>query len=90
MMQVVVDIPDQYFIDVSTGELADRLKLSTALLMFQSGQLSVGAACEFADIDRYAFLDACNRYNIDGVDYDPDELEEELVALRQKETDSCS
>ena len=89
-MQVVLNIPDQYFIDVSTGELADRLKLSTALLMFQTGQLSAGAACEFADIDRYAFLDACLRYNIDSVDYDPDELEEELVALKHKGTDSCS
>jgi predicted HTH domain antitoxin len=87
MMQVVVNIPDQYFIDVSTSELADRLKLSAALLMFQSGQLSAGAACEFADIDRYAFWGACKRYNIDTVNYDPDELKEDLVALTQKEAD---
>ena len=89
-MQVVVNIPDQYFLDLSVSELANRLKLSTALLMFQAGQLSTGAACEFAGVDRYAFLEACQRYNIDVMKYDPDELEADFAMLTQKEAASCS
>lgn len=88
-MQVVVNVPDQYFLDISVSELARRLKLSTALLMFQAGQLSTGAACEFAGVDRYTFLEACQQYHIDVVNYDPDELEADFVALKQGEAASC-
>ncbi len=80
-MNVVVQIPDQYLIDVSANELARRLKLSAALLMFRAGQFSAGAACEFAGVDRYAFLEACRQRRIDAVDYDPDEIETDFAAL---------
>jgi predicted HTH domain antitoxin len=88
-MQVMVNVPDQYFLDISVSELAGRLKLSTALLMFQAGQLSAGAACEFAGVDRYTFLDACQTYGIDTINYDPDELEADFAALTQREADAC-
>ncbi len=88
-MQVMVNVPDQYFLDLSVSELAGRLKLSTALLMFQTGQLSTGAACEFAGVDRYTFLEACQMYNIDVVNYDPDEVEADFVALTQGEAAAC-
>jgi len=81
-MQVVVDIPDQYFLDMTVGEFARCLKLHTALFMFQAGQLSAGAACEFADVDRYTFLAACSRHNIAVIHYD-DELEAEFRQLKR-------
>ena len=37
-MEVTVQIPDQYLLDISAGELASRLKLSAALLMFRAGK----------------------------------------------------
>jgi predicted HTH domain antitoxin len=82
-MQVVVNVPDQYFLDTTIGEIASRLKLYTALLMFQAGQLSAGAACEFAEIDRYAFLAACTRHHINVIDYDEDELEADFENLKR-------
>lgn len=88
-MQVMVNVPDQYFLDLSVSELAGRLKLSTALLMFQAGQLSTGAACEFAGVDRYTFLEACQTYHIDVVNYEPDELEADFAALTHGESTSC-
>ena len=88
-MQVVVNIPDQFLLDISVSELVQRLKLSTALLMFQAGQLSAGAACEFAEVDRYTFLEACQQHSINSVDYDPDELEAEFMALIGEEVASC-
>lgn len=89
-MEVVVDVPERYLLDVSVNEFAGRLKLSTALLMFQAGQLSAGAACEFAGVDRYNFLDACRRYNINVVDYDPDELDADFATFTQRDAASCS
>jgi predicted HTH domain antitoxin len=82
-MQVVVNIPDQYLLDTTIGEIAGRLKLYTALLMFQAGQLSAGAACEFAETDRYTFLAACKRHNIAVIDYDEDELEADFEQLKR-------
>ena len=82
-MQVVIDIPDQYLLDIPANEIEGRLKLSTALLMFQKGQLSAGAACEFADVGRYTFLAACKQHNISVIDYDEDELEADFENLKK-------
>ena len=88
-MEVTVQIPDQYLLDISAGELASKLKLSAALLMFRAGKFSAGAACEFAGVDRYTFLEACRRHRIDTVDYDPEELEADLAGLLQGDAPSC-
>ena len=55
-----------------------------ALLLFQSEQLSRGAACEFAGIDIYTFLAACKKHHIPIVNIDPNELEADLTRFRQK------
>ncbi len=88
-MQIVVTVPDQYALDFSANDMAKRLKLSAALLMFRAGKFSAGAACEFAGIDRYAFLEACRQHRIDAVDYDPDEIEADFAALIQGNAASC-
>lgn len=80
-MEVLVDLPDQYLIGESPKQMAKRLKLSAALLLFQQGQLSAGAACEMAGIDRYAFHDACRQHNIPVVSFPPEELDAELQWL---------
>lgn len=49
--------------------------------MFQSGQISAGAACELAEIDWYTFLAACKRHHIATVDYDEQELDRDLDRL---------
>ncbi len=43
-MQITLDIPDQYLIDQSPDEFGKRIKLYAALMMFQEGSLSAGAA----------------------------------------------
>lgn len=86
-MQVVVNIPDQYFLDTTTVDVAGRLKLYSALLMFQTGQLSAGAACEFAGIDRYSFMAACKRHHINVIAYDEDELDVDFKNLKESKTE---
>ncbi len=87
-MQLVLEVPEYFTIDYTTGELVDQIKLYAALLMFKSGQISAGAACEFADIDRYAFLAACKKHNVDAVDYDENELDRE-IKLNIRKSKSC-
>ncbi len=80
-MEVVLKIPDQYVINYTVPEITRYVKLYTALLMFQTGQLSAGAACELAEIDRYTFINACNRHNIAVIDYDANELGTDVERL---------
>ena len=58
-MQLTIEIPDQYLQGQNQAQTAQQIKLYAALLMFQSGQLSRGAACELAGIDIYEFFSAC-------------------------------
>jgi predicted HTH domain antitoxin len=81
-MQLHLEIPDQYAINASPEELAKRFKLYSALMMFKTGQLSAGGACELAEIDRYAFFSACEQHGIDVVGYDVDELDGDFNRLK--------
>ena len=64
-MQITLEIPDHVLLpQQDKTSLAQLFKLHTALLLFQSGQLSRGAACEFADVDIYTFLSACKQHRI--------------------------
>ena len=82
-MQITLDIPDQYLIDESPDEFGKRIKLYAALMMFQEGSLSAGAASEFAGVDRFTFITECQQYNIPLVDSAPETLGGELKDLRR-------
>ena len=90
-MQLIMNLPDQYLLDMSVGEIAAQVKPYAALFMFQAGQLSAGAACEFASVDRYAFIEACKRYRIPVIAYDEDELKRDFDELKRgfEHADDC-
>ncbi len=84
-MQLTLDIPDHCLPQKQDHhQLARQLKLHSALLLFQSGQLSRGAACEFADVDIYSFLAACKQYNISVMNVDPEDIEADLLRFEQR------
>ena len=82
-MQITLGIPEQYLIDPSPTEFGKRIKLYAALVMFQSGSMSAGAASEFAGVDRFTFIAECHKRNIPLVDFSPEELDAELEDLRK-------
>lgn len=82
-MQITVNVPEQYLVDNSPAEVGRRLKLYAALLMFQSGELSAGAAAELAEVDRFTFAVECQRRGIAMVDYPAEDLRAELESLRR-------
>jgi predicted HTH domain antitoxin len=47
--------------------------------MYRAGELSIGAACELAGVDRYTFLDFCWRQGIALKTQTPDELEADFA-----------
>lgn len=81
-MQLTLQMPDIYFVDYKKENLAKKIKLFTALMMYRSEQISAGAACEIAEIDRYSFMEECKKYNISQINYTLHDLESEIRQFR--------
>lgn len=80
-MDVTLSLPSRQFMLESPTQVAQKIKLYAAVAMYQTGELSIGAACELADVDRYWFLDFLHQHNIPLQLQTPDELEAEFQAL---------
>ena len=89
-MQVVMEIPESHLLGTSPEDLGHRLMLYAALLMYRTGELSAGAACEFADLDRHTFLSECKRLGIETLHTTTDELTAELDLLGRESGAGCS
>jgi predicted HTH domain antitoxin len=83
-MQLTLDIPDQYIQGQTQSQTAQQIKLYAALLMFQSGQLSRGAACEFAGVDIYEFFSACKQHQISAINTTEDSIEADVIRFQQR------
>jgi len=84
-MQLILDIPDKFLSSKQDGRaFADQIKLYGALLLFQSGKLSRGAACEFAGVDIYTFLAACKKHKISVINTKVDDIEADLYRFTDK------
>ena len=81
-MVITFEVPDQFLVDDSPAELARRLRLYAALLMFRSGEISAGGAAELAEVDRFTFAMECQKRDIPLVDYPAEDLSGELAGLR--------
>jgi predicted HTH domain antitoxin len=81
-MDITLEVPDQYLIDHDPVELAKHIKLYAAVLMFQSEELSAGAAADLAGVDRFTFAAECQKHGVPLVNYPVNELRAELAALR--------
>ena len=82
-MQLTIQLPDIYFVNSQPKKVAEQVRLYTALMMYRSGQVSAGAVCEIAEIDRYTFLSECKKNRIATIDYSVDELNEELGSYKK-------
>ena len=78
---VTVAIPGEIrqMLNRTTEELARDMRLYTALMLFQLGKLSSGAAAEMAGMPRVMFLDLCAEYGIPISQISSDDLRRELA-----------
>lgn len=85
-MQLTLEIPDKYLQGQNLSKTAQQIKLYAALLMFQSGQLSRGAACEFAGIDIFDFFLACKQHQINAINTSVESIEADVLRFQQRYT----
>jgi predicted HTH domain antitoxin len=77
-MQISFSLPEGQFITETPEEAAKKIRAYAALGMYQAGELSIGAASELADMDRYEFLELCKREGVALRTQSPDDLEAEF------------
>ena len=77
-MQISFSLPDNQFITESPEEATRKIRMYAALGLYQSGELSIGAASELAGVDRYTFLDFCKQEGVTLHTQTPDELEADV------------
>ncbi|HQY91324.1 MAG: UPF0175 family protein [Caldilinea sp.] len=68
----------QVMLNRTAEELGRDLRLYSALMLFQLGKLSAGAAAELAGVPKVIFLDLCAQYNLPISQITPDELTAEV------------
>ena len=82
-MQEVLTVPIpgkiREMLNRTTEELVRDMRLYTALMLFQLGKLSSGAAAEMAGVPRAMFLDLCAEYGISVSQISGTDLRRELV-----------
>jgi predicted HTH domain antitoxin len=83
-MEVTITLPSSQFIADSPERIASKIRLYAALGMYQTGELSIGAACELAGVDRYVFLDLLKREGIKLRTQTPAELEADFQSLTKE------
>jgi Uncharacterised protein family (UPF0175) len=83
-MQLTLEIPDQYLQGQNLSQTAQQIKLYAALMMFQSGQLSRGAACEFAGIDIFDFFLASKQHQISVINTSVESIEADVLRFQQR------
>jgi predicted HTH domain antitoxin len=77
-MQISFSLPESQFVAETPEAVTHKIRLYAALGLYQSGELSIGAASELAGLDRYEFLEFCKREGVTLHTQTPDELEADL------------
>jgi predicted HTH domain antitoxin len=80
-MQITISIPDKPFVAEPRDSISRKICLYAALGLYRARELSIGAACELAGVDRYTFLDFCKRQGVVLQTLTPTELEAEFHRL---------
>lgn len=83
-MQVTFKIPEIYFASYSQSDVSKKIKLYTALMMFYNGEVSAGAACEIAEVDRYTFIEECKKNKIPVINYTIPDVQDEVEQYQRK------
>jgi len=85
MAKVHFEIPEDilYALNENIIDFTSQTRLFTALQLFSRHKLSLGKAAQLAGIKKEHFLMEMDKYDIPLIDYEPEELEEELARFAQ-------
>lgn len=80
-MQITISFSEKPFAAEPKEGVARKFRMYAALGMYRAGELSIGAACELAGVDRYTFIEFCKSQGVPVQTQTPDELAAEFSHL---------
>lgn len=81
-MQISFSLPESQFIAETPEHVTKKIRMYAALGLYQAGELSIGAACELAGMDRYSFLEFCKAEGVTLQTQTPEQLEAEFKKIK--------
>jgi predicted HTH domain antitoxin len=84
-MQISFSLPENQFVTETPEEVTRKIRMFAALGLYQTGEISVGAAGELAGLDRYEFLEFCKREGVVLRTQTADELEKDVRKFGARE-----
>lgn len=78
MVQVTVNIPDEFLQNINREEFAKQIQLAAAIYWYSRGEISMGNAAELAGLGRPEFLEVLAKEEIDVFQVDVNDLKREL------------
>lgn len=78
--EIKFEVPENILqsLNQDSNEFGKQSRLFMSLYLFSKHKLSFGQAAELAGLSREEFLTELNKKEIDFINYDPDDLQEEL------------
>lgn len=80
-MQIAIELPNDFTQLRGADQITKELRLSYALRLFKSAEVTLSKAAELAGIDLYDFMSACKQEKIPVIDINEEELREELSGM---------
>ena len=86
MASINFEIPDDilYSLNEDRTEFINKIRLYSALQLYKDHKLSIGKAAQLAGMKKEHFMFELDKFEIPMIDYDSEELEQELAAFSQK------
>jgi predicted HTH domain antitoxin len=80
MKTITIEVPDEMTaLGGGTDEqLAEAMRLATAILWYQQGRISQGKAAEIAGLNRILFLNALHEAGVEAIQVTEEELQGEM------------
>jgi predicted HTH domain antitoxin len=80
MKTITIEVPDEMTaLGGGTEEqLADEMRVATAILWYQQGKISQGKAAELAGMNRVRFLDVLHEARVEAIQVTEEELRREM------------
>jgi predicted HTH domain antitoxin len=80
-MQIAIELPNDFMAMQVEKKVKQEIRLSYALRLYKTAQVTLSKAAELAGMDIYDFINSCKEEKIAVIDITKEELLEELEGM---------
>ncbi|MEE9425427.1 MAG: UPF0175 family protein [Methylococcales bacterium] len=80
-MQIAIELPNDFMTMQSEQKVKQETRLSYALRLYKTANLTLSKAAELANLDIYEFMRCCKEEQIPVINVTKEELQKELESM---------